>query len=398
MVQARENAPLDEYLLDPALIDESSDEHLFETVVRLGTFTGWVYLLLQVFILELNFKNSSICAITDFAPLCQVCSNHYFLLSLPVSHISYLLGNGRLLLLRIHLRLSRVLPLLVKTWPTWRLRVVPGKNGLFESLGRHFLISFYLLKLFVTVERTIDITDLSLRSQWLRVIRLQVNRRLFALLRGVSTGVKVSFVPAGTPRLTGEAVRSMVEHSQLIWWKSVRVYFILLMELLFGFSRTFWGAMFVAVNLAHFISHRVLIVVERRVAWVTRLRFVHDEVATHAADSPWAGLVRVPRVVRIFSSVANWLLYWWTAASTNQMMVIRMLGGALSFCCDAWILKQSHRQVFVCIVLGRLLFVCVLLSNGSKEVRIVVEGNFSAHKSVVFILTFLALFWGVIFA
>lgn len=90
MIQAGENAPLDEHFLDSTLVDEPSDKHLFETVVRPGILTGWIYLLFQVFILKLNFKNSSIGAITDFAPLCQVCSNHYFLLRLTASYINIL--------------------------------------------------------------------------------------------------------------------------------------------------------------------------------------------------------------------------------------------------------------------------------------------------------------------
>ena len=90
MVQARENASFDEHFLDSTLVDEPSYKHLFETVVRLGTLACWIDLLLQVLILKLNFKNSSIGAITDFASLCQVCSNHYFLLDLPVSYIDIL--------------------------------------------------------------------------------------------------------------------------------------------------------------------------------------------------------------------------------------------------------------------------------------------------------------------
>ena len=82
------------------------------------------------------------------------------------------------------------------------------------------------------------------------------------------------------------------------------------------------------------------------------------------------------------------------------MMVIRMLGGALSLCCDAWLLKQSNRsEIFVhvrTIVWWRLLFIGYLASYSGEEVRIVVEGDFSAHKTIVSILMFLALFWATI--
>ena len=75
MVETCKNAPLDEYLFNPAFVYESRYEHLLESIISPDTVTCWVSFLLCGFLLELDLENSTVGAITDFAPLGKICSD-----------------------------------------------------------------------------------------------------------------------------------------------------------------------------------------------------------------------------------------------------------------------------------------------------------------------------------
>ena len=126
----------------------------------------------------------------------------------------------------------------------------------------------------------------------------------------------------------------MISHSPLIWRKGVRVHFIFLVKLIvITLTMAFWSVMFGAVHLPHFVSNGVF-VLKRGVTRMTSLCLVHDKVTACTTDSPRARMIRVSRVVGKISSEAN-RLFNWRAATSTQIMVIRVLRGALSLRCDA---------------------------------------------------------------
>lgn len=75
MVEASEDAPLNVHLFDSTLIDKPMDEHLFEGVEAFLTrsLLG-IGSLLDLIVCELDLKNGSVSAISDFLPLCEIAS------------------------------------------------------------------------------------------------------------------------------------------------------------------------------------------------------------------------------------------------------------------------------------------------------------------------------------
>lgn len=78
--QARKYASFDKHLLDPALIDKSTQKHFFECVmitsfaVRFRSRCIWANLLLQCLIIEAYFIDSAICTFANFPARIEISS------------------------------------------------------------------------------------------------------------------------------------------------------------------------------------------------------------------------------------------------------------------------------------------------------------------------------------